>query len=223
MSVSMRRVRDVISIKRTIWSDYEKFRTLGVFYLERNEVLKRICSLSEDEIAKIASDCREGGVRWKGFSKFLTKAENALLAGREAKDFSQTDEKGLVSVGGTAIENFITVHEQDSGVSVSFNVNGRFDVLAKGNRSGCFEVSGMNITPDTQFTVVNELIPFWEDRYSLAVKGENFSAAISAEDPKTGKKGGACIRIYVVEGENVIIDDLGKYIDTSALTLWVTP
>jgi len=106
---------------------------------------------------------------------------------------------------------------------VAFNLNGTFDVLAKGNRNGTFEVSSMGITPDTTFTLVNELLPFWEDRYSVALKSENFSVALSAEDPKTGKKGSACVRIYVIEDGKVTIDDLGKYMDTSMLTLWITP
>ena len=95
--------------------------------------------------------------------------------------------------------------------------------LAKGNRNGTFEVSSMGITPDTTFTLVNELLPFWEDRYSVALKSENFSIALSAEDPKTGKKGSACVRIYVIENGKVTIDDLGKYMDTSMMTLWITP
>jgi len=80
-----------------------------------------------------------------------------------------------------------------------------------------------NTTPETEFTLVNELNAFWEDRYSLAIKSENLSVALSAEDPKTGKKGSSCVRVYVIEGDRVRIDDLGKYLDTSAMTLWINP
>ena len=77
MEINLRRVRDIVSIKRTIWSNYDRFRTLGVFYLERNEVLDKICAMPEEEIAKIAAECREGGVRWRSFTKHMNKIESA--------------------------------------------------------------------------------------------------------------------------------------------------
>ncbi len=220
---SIRRNRDIVSIKRTIWSNFDKFRTLGVFYLERNSVLENIAALPEDAIAKIAVECREGGVRWRNFLKYLNKAETALVGGREITDLSQTEEKAFTTVQGMELSDLIRVTDTASGIRVSFNLDGTYDVLAKGNRNGTFEVSAMNITPDTTFTLVNELLPFWEDRYSVALKSENFSIAISAEDPKTGKKGSACIRIYVIEDGKITIDDLGKYMDTAKMTLWINP
>ncbi|MBQ8185511.1 MAG: hypothetical protein IJ037_01410 [Clostridia bacterium] len=220
---SIRRNRDIVSIKRTIWSNFDKFRTLGVFYLERNTVLDRISALSDEEIAKIAVECREGGVRWRNFLKYLNKAETALIGGREITDLSQTDECAFTTVCGMELSDLIRVTEVNSGIRVSFNLSGTYDVLAKGNRNGTFEVSAMSITPDTTFTLVNELLPFWEDRYSIALKSENFSIALSAEDPKTGKKGSACIRIYVIEDGKITVDDLGKYMDTAKMTLWVNP
>lgn len=220
---SFRRNRDIVSIKRTIWSNFDKFRTLGVFYLERNTVLDKIASLPDEEIAKIAAECREGGVRWRNFIKYLNKAETALIGGREITDLSQTDDKAFTTVAGTEIKDLIKVTEVNSGIKVAFNLTGTYDVLAKGNRNGTFEVSSMNITPDTTFTLVNELLPFWEDRYSVALKSENLSIAISAEDPKTGKKGSACIRLYVIENDKITIDDLGKYMDTAKMTLWINP
>ncbi|MCR5681435.1 MAG: hypothetical protein K6G29_03190, partial [Clostridiales bacterium] len=76
---NIRRVRDIVSIKRTIWSNYDRFRTLPVFYLERNEVLDAVAALPEEQIAEIAADCREGGVRWRSFVKYMNKIESALL------------------------------------------------------------------------------------------------------------------------------------------------
>ena len=223
MENSLRRVRDVVSIKRTIWSNYDKFRTLGVFYLEKNAVLAKVLSEGDEAIARAANECREGGVRWRMFTKYLSKIETALLGGREIVDLTQSEEKAIDTIAGMPVADFIRVIDDPAGVKVAFNVSGTFDVLAKGNRNGCFEVSGMGITPDTAFTLVNELNAFWEDRYSIAIKSENLSVALSAEDPKTGKKGSSCVRIYVIENGKVSIDDLGKYMDTSALTLWITP
>lgn len=223
MENSMRRVRDVVSIKRTIWSNYDKFRTLGVFYLEKNAVLAKVLGEGEETIARVANECREGGVRWRMFTKYLNKIETALLGGREIIDLTQTDEKALDTIAGMPVADFIRVIDDPAGVKVAFNVSGAYDVLAKGNRNGCFEVKNMTVTPETEFTLVNELNAFWEDRYSVALKSENLSVALSAEDPKTGKKGSSCVRIYVIEGDKVRIDDLGKYIDTTDLTLWITP
>ncbi len=220
---SIRRNRDIVSIKRTIWSNFDKFRTLGVFYLERNQVLAKIAAMPDEDIAKIAVECREGGVRWRNFLKYVNKVETALLDGREIIDLSQTEEKAFTTAAGQELSDLIRIVDDPAGVRVAFNLTGTFDVLAKGNRNGTFEVSSMGITPDTTFTLVNELLPFWEDRYSVALKSENFSIALSAEDPKTGKKGSACVRIYVIENGKVTIDDLGKYMDTSMMTLWITP
>ncbi|MBQ5355424.1 MAG: hypothetical protein IIU08_06095, partial [Clostridia bacterium] len=90
---SLRRVRDIVSVKRTIWSNYDRFRTLGVFYLERNEVLDAVCALSDEDLHRVAEDCREGGVRWRSFTKYMNKAESALLGNREIVDLSQSEEK----------------------------------------------------------------------------------------------------------------------------------
>lgn len=223
MKESMRRVRDVVSIKRTIWSNYDKFRTLGVFYLEKNAVLEKVLGESDENIARIANECREGGVRWRGFQKYLNKIEKALIGEREIIDLSKTEEKAIESVADMSVAELVNIIEAPDGVKVSFNISGTFDVLCKGNRNGCFEVHGMGVTPNTEFTLVNELNAFWEDRYSVALKSEGFSVALSAEDPGTGKKGSACVRIYIIEGDRIIIDDLGKYIDTSSMTLWVNP
>ncbi len=223
MTSNARRNRNIVSIKRTIWSNYDKFRTLGVFYLEKNAVLDKIVSMSDDEIAKIADECREGGVRWRNFVKYLNKIEAEILGEREIIDLTQLDDKALEAVDGKSISELVDIHEKASGVAVSFNLNGKFDILAKGNRNGCFELKNAAVSPESEFTLVNELNAFWEDRYSVALKGEKFSVAIAAEDPKTGKKGSSCVRIYVIDDTSVRIDDLGKYIDTSALTLWINP
>ena len=220
---NIRRVRDIVSIKRTIWSNYDRFRTLPVFYLERNEVLDAVAALPEEEIAEIAADCREGGVRWRSFTKYMNKIESALLAGREVIDWSQKDEPLFETVAGVPVSDFVKIEERASGAAVSFAVRGTFDLLQRGNRNGCTEIRGLPVTPETSFTVVNELLPYWEDRYSVALKSPGLSFAISAEDPKLGKKGTSCIRLYVIEEGAVKIDDLGKYTDTTPLTLWITP
>lgn len=212
--------RNIISIKRTIWSNFDKFRTLGVFYLERNAVLNKVASLPEEEVAKIAGECREGGVRWRGFVKYLGKIEASLLGEREIIDMSQKSE---LAFDENEIKDLVTVRESASGVAVSLNLNGKFDILQKGNRNGCFELKNVTVSPETEFTLVNELLPFWEDRYSVALKSEELSVAISSEDPKTGKKGSACAKIYLIDEKRVRIDDLGKYIDTTALTRWINP
>lgn len=217
-----RRLRDIVSIKRTIASNYDKFRSLGIFFHEREAVIDMISEMSDEEIAKIAGECREGGVRWRSFTKYVNKIENALMSG-DPVDMSQSDECAFTELCGVPMADFIKIKETPSGVNVSFNVNGTYDIYAKANRNGCFEVSGMGVTPETEFTLVNELNPFWEDKYSVALKSEHFSFAIAVEDPKTGKKGGACARIYVLEDGKLRIDNLAKYMDVSALTLWITP
>ncbi|MGN1346276.1 MAG: hypothetical protein ACI4V1_05790 [Eubacteriales bacterium] len=219
---NIRRTRDIVSIKRTIASNYDKFRSLSLFFHERKAVLDKIVSLPEEEIAKIAAECREGGVRWRAFAKYMNKIEGALLTG-EVVDRSQSEDCAIPDIDGVPVKDFLHIHETPSGVNLSFEVNGLYDVYAKMNRNGCFEVSGMNVTPQTEFTVVNELNTFWEDRYSLALKSERLSFAVSVEDPKTGKKGGACARIYVFRDGTLTVDDLSKYMDTSALTLWIAP
>ena len=78
---SIRRNRDIVSIKRTIWSNFDKFRTISVFYLERNTVLENIAALPDDAIAKIAAECREGGVRWRNFLKFLNPDSLRVVSG----------------------------------------------------------------------------------------------------------------------------------------------
>ncbi|MCR5682883.1 MAG: hypothetical protein K6G29_10585, partial [Clostridiales bacterium] len=190
---------------------------------ERNEVLDAVAALPEEQIAEIAADCREGGVRWRSFVKYMNKIESALLAGREVLDWSQKDEPLLGTVAGVPVSDFVKIEERASGAAVSFAVRGTFDLLQRGNRNGCTEIRDLSVTPETSFTVVNELLPYWEDRYSVALKSPGLSFAISAEDPKLGKKGTSCIRLYVIEEGTVKIDDLGKYIDTTPLTLWITP
>ena len=218
-----RRARDLVSVKRTIWSNYDRFRTLGVFYQERNEVLSVIEALSDEEIAAVAEECRAGGVRLRTFPKYLSRVESALIGGREIVDLTQSEERAIQTIGGVPAEEFVRIHEETSGAAVSFAVEGTFDLLQRGNRTGCCEIKSLRVTPGTRFTVVNELLPYWEDRYSVALKSEGLSFAIAAEDPKLGKKGSACVRIYVIEDGAIRIDDLGKYVDTAPLTVWINP
>lgn len=218
-----RRAKDMVSIKRVIWSNYDKFRTLDVFFIAKREVIDMIAAQDDETVARIAAECREGGVRWRGFTKYMNKIESSIIGEREIVDMSQSDERTIESIGGVPVSDFVKITEEPSGASVSFNISGTFDLLKKGNRNGVAEIHALGVTPETRFTVVDELLPFWEDRYSVALKGDALSFALSAEDPKTGKKGSACVRIYVIEDGRVVIDDLGKYIDTSALTLWINP
>ena len=51
-----RRARDMVSIKRVIWSNYDKFRTLGVFFVERKEVTDMIAAQDDETIAHIAAE-----------------------------------------------------------------------------------------------------------------------------------------------------------------------
>ncbi|MBO5126863.1 MAG: hypothetical protein J6D10_04760, partial [Clostridia bacterium] len=152
----------------------------------------------------------------------MNKIEGAMLTG-EVIDRSADEECALTDILGIPVADFIKIRETASGVNLSFETTGVYDVYSKMNRNGCFEVSGMNVTPATEFTVVNELNTFWEDRYSIALKSEAVSFAVSVEDPKTGKKGGALARIYVFKDGSLYVDDLAKYMDTSALTLWIAP
>ena len=220
--MGQRTERNIISIKRTIDQNYDKFKNLGVFYLEKNEVLKKILSESEESIAKIADECREGGVRWRMFPKYLNKVESALLDGAEIVDLSATEEK-IETICGIPTADFIKVTEKADGIAVSFNVTGTFDCLMKANRNGKFTVKGMGVTPETEFTLVNELTAFFEDRYSVALKSQAVSFAISAEDSKMGKKGSAAIKLYVLADGKLTIDDLGKYMDTSSMLIWINP
>lgn len=214
--------RDVIAIKRTIDQNYDKFKHIGVFYLEKNEVFRQILASSDEEVARIAAECREGGVRWRMFPKVLAQLEKALLGGAEIVDCSLSEEKGILTLGGVPAESFVRVIERPDGAAVSFQTTGVFDCLMKANRNGRFSVKGMTLTPDTEFTLVNELAPFFEDRYSIAFRSPAFSFALSAEDAKTGKKGSVTVKLYVLEGGRLTVDDLGKYVDTSSLLLWIT-
>lgn len=209
--------RSMMVIKRTIENNYDKWKTVGVFYLEKNAVLAEIASKSEDEIAKIADECREMGVRWRMFAKTLGAVEKRLLDGVEVIDLSQTEEK----IPGA--DGLVSVYPQRDGVQVSFAVDGDFHLLGKMNRNGKYEIDHIRVTPETRFTVVNELLPFWEDRYSIALRSDADWYAISVEDPKTGKKGTACVKLYVRHGASLWIDDLGKYVDCTELLRWINP
>ncbi|MBE6597897.1 MAG: hypothetical protein E7638_00480 [Ruminococcaceae bacterium] len=220
--MAQRTERNIISIKRTIDQNYDKFKHIGVFYLEKNEVFAKIVSEGEESIARIADECREGGVRWRMFPKYLNKLETALLGGAEIVDLSATDEK-IDGICGKPVAEFIRVKEKADGIAVSFDATGKFDILLKANRNGKFSVKGLGVTPDTEFTLVNELTAFFEDRYSLALKSDSVSFAISAEDSKMGKKGSAAIKLYVLADGKLTIDDLGKYMDTAPMLLWINP
>ena len=223
MSSNSRTDRDIFAIKRTISSNYDRFKTLGVFFLEKSEVMKKIAGDGEEAVSRYAGECREGGVRWRNFVKHMNRAEKDLIACREITDGSQTEEKVFSDVLGMPVGEFVRIRESAYGVSVSFSLTGTFDVLRKGNRNGISEAHGIGVTPETSFDLVNELYPFWEDKYSVALKSEEFSVALSAENPKLGKKGTCCAKLYVIDDSGIRIDDLSKYIDVTPLTMWINP
>ena len=209
--------RSMMVIKRTIENNYDKFKTIGVFYLEKNAVLAEIAAKPAEEIARIADECREMGVRWRMFAKTLGAFEKKVLDGVESIDLSQAEEK----IPGA--DGLVTVYPQTDGVQVSFAVEGDFHILGKMNRNGKYELDHIRVTPETRFTVVNELLPFWEDRYSIALRAGTDWYAISVEDPKTGKKGTACVKLYVRHSDKLWIDDLAKYLDCTELLRWINP
>ena len=100
--------RSMMVIKRTIENNYDKFKTVGVFYLEKNAVLAEIAAKSEEEIAAIADECREMGVRWRMFAKVMGAFEKKLLDGVETLDLSQSEEKIPGGLAG-AVDQLIAV------------------------------------------------------------------------------------------------------------------
>ena len=102
--------RSMMVIKRTIENNYDKFKTIGVFYLEKNAVLAEIAAKPTEEIAKIADECREMGVRWRMFAKTLGAFEKKVLDGVESIDLPQAEEK----IPGA--DGLVTVYPQVDGV-----------------------------------------------------------------------------------------------------------
>jgi hypothetical protein len=220
---NLRTDRDIVTIKRTISLNYDKFRTLGLFYQERNEVLDRIASMGPESVSSAADECRDGGVRWRNFATHLRRIEKELIGEKELLDASQTEEKAFQDILGKPVSDFVSVHREIAGVSVSFDITGTFDVLTKSNRNGVTEIRNLGVSPETRFTLVNELNPFWEDRYSVSLKSRNVSFALAAENPKTGVKGSCCAKFYLITDNSIIIDDLSKYMDVGDLILWINP
>lgn len=210
-----RKDRELALIKNVLRSCNDKFDLIGVFYNEKEEVLRKLLGI-EDEKKRDAliEDCKKQISGWDRFSPLLKEIEKEKLDGVEVLDIVDSD--GLNDDAAAFIKSGFEIRETPGGVSVKFGVRGVYDVIFKGGRNGRY--TNLNVCADdnTWFGVFNDLDGFY-DKYSIGLRGECDSFGISVDDSGKGIKGSAVVRIFALRGNKLIIDDLSKYTDVSAL------
>ncbi len=110
-----------------------------------------------------------------------------------------------------------TIDEQSITPSVSFPLEGRFDVLMKAMRGACFELKNVDITSETSFEPRNSFASFGREAYSLALISPELWVSIAAGDSGEGVKGKQSVIGKIVTPNMILIDDVSKYTDVSAL------
>lgn len=124
----------------------------------------------------------------------------------------------LEDVSGNLKELFsgIKVERSVGTVGISIPVNGTFDAELQQNRSRT-SIKGINVTSDTWFEVVNVFSAYKGDAAGVCLTGKDFWIGVVRADAPSGMKGVNMVRIIYKDNHTLVVDDLSKYTDVSAL------
>lgn len=146
--------------------------------------------------------------------QIINKVENSLLKGRNILDLSEETE--LLPEEAAKIAKAIQGYWQNNELIIKPNLTGAFDFVQKSNRTTAIEIKSIKCTQASEFTLRSSFNLYWEERYSLAWRSDQFSLALLATSAARGGKGQARLLIKILLENSLYIDDLSKYIETEA-------
>lgn len=193
------------AVKQGIMYGSCKFKVLSEFY----------------NIKQVTYDYAEQFNKSGNPSTLALQAEKLLLDGMQVIDNrKQVGEISLIR----EISSKIRLKEEKDSIKVRFDFYKAYaDILQKGNRGHITALYDV-ILSTIKFEIRNRFILYNEESYSIAVKikeGMWFSIGVGLSD--SGLKGTAEAVIKVIDGNNIFIDNLSKYIDTRILTDGMNP
>ncbi|MCE5196754.1 MAG: hypothetical protein LLG09_06470 [Negativicutes bacterium] len=148
-----------------------------------------------------------------GVSQVLSRLERQLMKQREVLDLSNDNGARLPPRFADHAGRIIGLEAADQ-LAVYFGFSGCFDLVIKSNRTAVSEIEQVQLTPLTCVKLRSPFLFYSEERYSIALRGSEFSCALVAAPGAGGGKGSARLLIKFLTAEALLIDDAAKYFNT---------
>ena len=203
---------EIDKIKFTINYSSPTFRFFEPFLSLKDELINRIAEDANYEAdAKSILDGDKNAAEGR-----LRKLEETLAAGRQLVNCESTDEKALPSRLAETASGIVGV-AREARTDVYFNVEGRFDVVTLSARGQYAETCCVTLGKDSFVTVRRETNMYGSEKYSVAIRGEDFWLALAAGPSGQKIKTGAVLRIFACDANGLYADSAAKYFDTAPL------
>ncbi|GEM_PF-6844954 len=164
-----------------------------------------LASLTKEDISFLEQKGKDG------VSQVVSRLERKLMEKKEVFDLT-TSEEALPLPLKTWAESIFS-EEINGELAVYVGLSGAYDLLIKSNRTSISHLKQIQLTPTSHLLLRSSFQLYWEERYSLAMLGEDISYAIYAAPGESGGKGSARLLLKILTPDALYVDDAGKYID----------
>ncbi len=193
------------SVYRAIhFSQPLSMRHLGEFYQIPSLLFS---SLTTEDIAFLIEK------EQNGVSQVLSRLERQLMKQREVLDLSNDSNARLPQWLADHASRIFGLEAADQ-LAVYFGFSGCFDLVIKSNRTAVSEIEQVQLTPLTCVKLRSPFLFYSEERYSIALRGSDFSCALVAAPGSGGGKGSARLLLKFLTPDALLIDDAAKYFNT---------
>ena len=203
---------DIDRIKFTVNYASPTFRFFEPFLSLKDELLNRIAE--DKDYAADAKSILEGDKN--AAEGRLRKLEETLTAGRRLINCENVEEKALPPY----LDNIASQIEgvaRAARTDVYFNVVGLFDVVTLSARGQYSEIRSVMLGSDSAVTVRRETNMYGNEKYSVALRGEDYWIALAAGPSGQKIKTGAVLRIFACDKDGLYADSAAKYFDPAPM------
>lgn len=178
------------------------FRHLSEFYSVPDLVL---ASVTKEDLGFLEQKGKDG------VSQVVSRLERKLMEHKEVIDLT-TSEVALPLPLKTWAEGLFA-EEINGELAVYVGLSGTYDLLIKSNRTSLSHLKQIQLTPASHVLLRSAFQLYWEERYSIALLGEEISYAIYTAPGESGGKGSARLLLKVLTSNALYVDDASKYIN----------
>lgn len=203
---------EIEKIKFTVNYSSPTFRFFEPFLSLKDELLNRIAedgsyNADAESILNGDKNAAEGRLR---------KLEETITSGRQLINFENSEEKALppyLADIASGIKGVVRAARTD----VYFGVEGKFDIVTLSARGQYSEIVGVTLDKSSYVTVRRETNMYGNEKYSIALRGNDFWLALAAGPSGQKIKTGAVLRIFACDKDGLYADAAAKYLDVAPM------
>mgnify|MGYP001764491241 CR=1 FL=1 len=148
-----------------------------------------------------------------GVSQVLSRLERSMMSSIQVVDLTAS-ETTLPSPFDTWAQAIFAT-EIDASLAVHVGLSGTYNLLVKSNRTTVQNVNQVQLLVNSNILLRSPFQFYWEEKYSIAYKGQDVSYALYTASAEGGGKGSARLLIKIWTHTELLIDDASKYIDVT--------